>query len=316
MSRRQRLKDSLQTVTYGITEEQREKYFDALMSDNSDSNELLDNVESLAQDNVSCQRFGYGPNHVVMIHDLICSSREYLGLFDYLNIEDFTYTLIDLRGYGLSQGVKGKFTLDEITGDILKFLDFLKIEKCHLVGHSMSGIFTQKFAVEHPERVLSLTGVCPTMASGYPGNDEIYNQVVAMFATKETRYMMLQHILGNRYSEEWIQFKASEWNELTQPEAVEGYFSAINTARFLEQALEIRQPHQMLAGEFDHPPFDEKSLKESPYASCSNVTIEKIAGSGHYPMQETPVLLATKLNTFLRKHTPSLAKEAEEKGVV
>jgi pimeloyl-ACP methyl ester carboxylesterase len=41
--------------------------------------------------------------------------------------------------------------------DVLRLLDHLKIGKAHIVGFSMGGMVTLKFAVDHPDRMLSGT---------------------------------------------------------------------------------------------------------------------------------------------------------------
>ncbi len=45
-------------------------------------------------------------------------------------------------------------------GDILALLDGLELSKVHLVGASMGGMVVQEFALNHPERLASLTICC------------------------------------------------------------------------------------------------------------------------------------------------------------
>ena len=52
---------------------------------------------------------------------------------------------------------KPGYTSDELFADPLAILDHLGVERAHLVGLSMGGAIAQMIAIEHPERVLSLT---------------------------------------------------------------------------------------------------------------------------------------------------------------
>jgi pimeloyl-ACP methyl ester carboxylesterase len=51
------------------------------------------------------------------------------------------------------------YTLSDMANDCIGLLDALGIDGAHLVGASMGGMIAQTVAIEHPERVLSLTSV-------------------------------------------------------------------------------------------------------------------------------------------------------------
>ncbi|QGN54759.1 alpha/beta fold hydrolase [Novosphingobium sp. Gsoil 351] len=51
------------------------------------------------------------------------------------------------------------YTLSEMAGDAVAVLDAVGVAKAHIVGASMGGMIAQLVAVEHPERVLSLTSI-------------------------------------------------------------------------------------------------------------------------------------------------------------
>jgi len=52
---------------------------------------------------------------------------------------------------------KPGYTSDDLFADPLAILDRLGVERAHLVGLSMGGAIAQVLAIEHPQRVLSLT---------------------------------------------------------------------------------------------------------------------------------------------------------------
>jgi pimeloyl-ACP methyl ester carboxylesterase len=77
-------------------------------------------------------------------------------------IADSGYHVIryDHRDTGQSSSVDFEthpYSLDDLAGDALKVLDGYGIDKAHAVGLSMGGFLAQLLALDHPDRVLSLT---------------------------------------------------------------------------------------------------------------------------------------------------------------
>ena len=59
------------------------------------------------------------------------------------------------------------YTLSGFAADAVGLLDHLGISKAHIAGSSMGGMIVQTIAIEHPDRVLTLTSIMST--SGEPG---------------------------------------------------------------------------------------------------------------------------------------------------
>jgi len=62
----------------------------------------------------------------------------------------------DHRGTGQSARSRIRYSVDQMTDDLVALMDHLKIEKAHLVGHSTGGAIGQTLAAKHPQRLISL----------------------------------------------------------------------------------------------------------------------------------------------------------------
>ncbi|RME10043.1 MAG: alpha/beta hydrolase [Ardenticatenia bacterium] len=77
----------------------------------------------------------------------------------------------DQRGYGESARLPVDATrgLRDFSDDLSALVDTLDLDTFHLIGHSMGGGVAMQYTIEHPERVRTLTVVCPVSPYGYGG---------------------------------------------------------------------------------------------------------------------------------------------------
>ena len=59
----------------------------------------------------------------------------------------------DHRGAGQSTHSKIRYSVDQMTDDLVRLMDHLKIERAHVVGHSTGGAIGQTMALKHPQRL-------------------------------------------------------------------------------------------------------------------------------------------------------------------
>lgn len=80
----------------------------------------------------------------------------------------FQVVRFDNRGCGMSDWIEdwdknSPYTLRDMAKDAMAVLDDMEVEKAHVVGASMGGMIAQLMAINHGERLLSLTSI---MSSG------------------------------------------------------------------------------------------------------------------------------------------------------
>ena len=83
------------------------------------------------------------------------------------------YRLIvpDLRGTGLSQRTLAGYEKKTLATDVKELMDHLKIARAHVIGHDIGARVAYAFAVQYPERLLSLT-VAEAFIEGLAGTAE------------------------------------------------------------------------------------------------------------------------------------------------
>ena len=80
---------------------------------------------------------------------------------------EFRVIIHDHRGTGRSARPLMTYSVDQMTADVIRLLDHLKIEKAHLVGHSTGGAIGQTMAIAYPDRIAGFVG-CNTWTHGDP----------------------------------------------------------------------------------------------------------------------------------------------------
>ena len=70
--------------------------------------------------------------------------------------QKYRVVIHDHRGTGQSSRSRIRYSVDQMTDDLLAVMDDLRIAKAHLVGHSTGGAIGQTMAALHPDRLISL----------------------------------------------------------------------------------------------------------------------------------------------------------------
>jgi pimeloyl-ACP methyl ester carboxylesterase len=213
----------------------------------------------------------------------------------------------DNRDVGLSSKIEGgpepnvmqlmagdyssaSYRLTDMANDAVGLLDALDIDKAHVVGVSMGGMIAQTMAIEHPDRVLSLTSIMSTTGNpevGQPRPDVLMALVSPApedrdgfieFQAKMFKLIgspdypldetILRELIGRSYDR--MHYPAGFMRQLT---------GILASGDRTEALANVNVPATVIHGEAD--PLITVSGGEATAAAIPGAKLVKIAGMGH-----------------------------------
>jgi pimeloyl-ACP methyl ester carboxylesterase len=106
--------------------------------------------------------------------------------------EGYRVIRLDNRDVGRSSKLEGvEYSLSDMADDVVAVLDAEGIERAHVLGVSMGGMIVQRLAIDHPDRLLTMTSVMSrTGERGYgESTPEALELLLAPPATSREAYI-------------------------------------------------------------------------------------------------------------------------------
>ncbi len=97
---------------------------------------------------------------IIFLHGAWNDSSQWLKVMELL-CQDVHCLAPDLLGFGESDCPNIHYSIDLQVECLAKFIEALKLDKVHLVGHSLGGWIAVSYALKYPEQISSLALIAP-----------------------------------------------------------------------------------------------------------------------------------------------------------
>lgn len=217
--------------------------------------------------------------------------------------EKFTLILFDYRGMGLSTNTDTTMSISSLAEDVNAILEGINISSAHVLGWSMGSFVAQMFALQFPEKVMTLT-----LYASNCGDTLTVNPSPEIIAILENPASSPEALLGTLFPDNWLASHPEPWTvmpETTEPyqyetigmqyEAVQGWLSPGGGSAGRLQEMDM--PVLLICGNQDKvvPAINSTNLAEGiPYSS-----LVRIPDSGHGLMYQEPEVFAEYVITFI-----------------
>lgn len=244
------------------------------------------------------KKVGEGAHAVLCLHGWFGSGEGWGYLPEVADRRDFTWWFPEMRGYGARRAESGDFTMKEYAADALALADEQGLETFSVVGHSMGGKAAAALLALAPDRVRALVGISPVPPAPVPLDDDGRALFFGAPENDDNRRAIIDLTTGNRNSARWLDDMVAFSRANSSLEAFTGAVRSWVDDDYLAEVGRPETPIACIVGEHD-PALSAEVMRQSWMQIYPNVTLIELASCGHYAMHESPVWLATQIETFL-----------------
>ncbi|MDB6002940.1 MAG: alpha/beta fold hydrolase [Rhizobacter sp.] len=220
---------------------------------------------------------------------------------------------MDIRGYGESDDYSAKASITDFAADVLTVVEHFGARKVHLIGLSLGGRIAQRFAMNYPDRVASLTladARPDTRDTRTPEQREQFLQARSVplkngKTPSDIAPAVVNGLVGPNASKAVKDELIAAMSTLRVPSYLKTIEANLNDD-FAGKLEDITAPTLVLVGEHDTttPPV----LSEELARVIPNAELEIIRDSGHLTNVEQPDAFNQRLWVFLQEHGISASR--------
>ena len=203
------------------------------------------------------------------------------------------------RGHGDASRPATGYRMGDFAADLAAFMDALHLEEAVIAGDSMGGVVAQRFAIDHPERVLGLVLMgSPVTLRGKPRVLELWNSTISGLADPIDPGFLRQWLSGiptrpvpqeffETMLEECLKVPARVWREVNASLMKDDHSGELNR---------IQAPTLILWGDRDSLTEPDQRVLA---AAIEGSRLAVYDGAGHSLTWEEPVRVAADLAAFV-----------------
>ena len=240
---------------------------------------------------------------LILIHSGFSDRRNWNHQIQNLK-EKFNTIIYDQRGSGHSSVIASAFSPAD---DLKALMDYLKIPKASIVGHSIGGTIALDFALQYPDRVTTLALLAPGL-NGYSWSKEYIDLMQSVWGVLDPKEMTNRFLSSPFYSIAMRDSNiSSEITTITQqsfekvltwktfnPQDVQWFFS-----QPISHLKNLRVPTLVTYGDQDS--HDIKQIAQILRESLPNVEEAQIRNSDHLLNFEEPRKLNSLIIDFISR---------------
>jgi 3-oxoadipate enol-lactonase len=241
---------------------------------------------------------------VVLIHGLAGDYSAWLAQVEALR-HHYRVIAFDNRGAGQSTQVDEPVSTQDLADDTLRLMDYLDIDRAHVVGRSMGGAVAQHMALKAPQRIISLA-LCASFARLDPlGRRVLLNMREALewrMDWKDHARHSVQNFVSadffNRYPARVEAIEQLIGGETRLPACYSRQNQACQEHDTLPELGRITQPTLVMGGDSD--PICSLTATAMLSLGLPNARTEIFAGASHFFLMEQPEKFMDLLIGWLR----------------
>src|SRR5437667_861378 len=251
---------------------------------------------------------------VVLLHGMNFFGEYWAGTIEVLRKQGFRVVVPDQIGFGRSSKPILPYNFHDMALNTRKLLQHLGITKAAIVGHSMGGMLTARFAASYPEMTeraviynpIGLTD--PRWARPWPSTEEAYKATMAQ--TNDQRYQGFYANIRRYFPapgawkpeyEKYVRILyaptlSGDWPRLAMVRSIYQQITYLDPVVYDWPKIKVRT--LVLGGDKDTPNFPEQAKHIADTIPHGELVL--LPNLGHVPHLEVPDIFSRELMKFLR----------------
>jgi len=235
---------------------------------------------------------------VILIHGYPLDHTIWQSMIPFLE-KNARLIIPDLRGHGLSSTTEEDCSMGCMADDIAGLMDFLRIKRAIMIGHSMGGYVSLAFARKYEQKLLGLGLIASRVNADSPSQKEARQRMINEI--QEMGMKQVAELMSSRLVNDPL--LVADLFKLIQkinPNGAIGALKAMigrNDSSSVFENLKI--PVMAIAGSEDALiPNEISRTMPALNPNCLYLELDKV---GHMPMLESPIKTAEAINLLIRK---------------